>query len=724
MKTMEIKALILSLCILVTAVGCGGSGGSSDGGDGGRSAGSDPTNLPSNNDGAGGGAVGVGVPAGGGAVGEAAFVANVYPITRQYCVQCHAGAGPGFPHLAHPDGETAFRAVIDNQKVNLLDPSRSRLVQRLRTDGHFCWSNCAANADEMQAAIQVWADQVVTANPDPNSTSIPTTIIASDGRTFLSATKAESGRYNGNQIAFWKLEEGSGTIALDTSLVGPTMNLTLSGDVNWVSGGGLEFDGGRATSTPEESRKLFNRIASGSGMQHYSVETWVIPANTTQENRSILAYSNSQGVRNLALSQTLYNYVFRNRSLDTTPDDQGKPMFGNPPLVTADADEDLQAMLQHTVITYDQNKGRRIFVNGVFTDDADVVPPAQLFNWDQDATFSVGAEPNGGRAWRGVVKLVAIYDSVLSQNQITQNFNAGASQQYILKFGLDSALANGAYIQFTVSEFDAYSYLFCAPLLVSGGAKGFTVQTIRISVNGVPPVASQSFRTVNAQITEDQTQLSTQCQVVPKDLGSAQDVFHVFFDALGNASSPIADVPASPPPTPGVVPASPGIGIRDFSEINDSMAELTGVPVTNTTVNATFQEILQQLPSNNDVRSFVSAQQVGISRLALDYCDQLIENTGLRTALFGSGFDWTQPANTAFSTAGQRDMLINPLSTRMLGTGLGNQPTATDVRPLLDTLIDQLTAGCTAASCPASQTRNVGKGVCAAVLSSAAVQLH
>jgi hypothetical protein len=300
--------------------------------------------------------------------------------------------------------------------------------------------------------------------------------------------------------------------------------------------------------------------------------------------------------------------------------------------------------------------------------------------------------------------MVAIYRTALTPGQIKQNFDAGSAQRFNLRFSLDSTLGSGAWIEFTVSEFDAYSYLFCAPLLVSGGARGFTVQTIRISVNGVPPVASQSFRTLNAEITEDSTQLSTQCQVVPKDLGSAQDVFHVFFDALGDVSSPIADVPASPPPTPGVV--------------------APGVPVTNATVNATFQELVQQLPSDNDVRSFVSAQQVGISRLALDYCDQLIENTGMRTAFFGSGFDWTQPATTAFSTAGQRDMLINPLSARMLGTALGNQPTAAEVRPHLDTLIDQLVAGCTAASCPASHTRNVGKGVCAAVLSSAAVQLH
>ncbi|MBM4337490.1 MAG: hypothetical protein FJ108_16510 [Deltaproteobacteria bacterium] len=173
-----------------------------------------------------------------------------------------------------------------------------------------------------------------------------------------------------------------------------------------------------------------------------------------------------------------------------------------------------------------------------------------------------------------------------------------------------------------------------------------------------------------------------------------------------------------------MVEPSAGIGIRDFAQINDSMAELTGVSPTSATVRATYLELQQALPSDSDVEAFVSAHQVGISRLALDYCDALIENASLRSNFFGAGFDWTLPATSAFSTATQRDQVIDPITTRMLGTSLANQPTAAEAQPLLGTLIDQLVAGCTAASCPASHTRNVAKGVCAAVLSSAAVQLH
>jgi hypothetical protein len=195
----------------------------------------------------------------------------------------------------------------------------------------------------MQAAIQLWADAVVVATPpDPNApgNTIPTTIISSDGRTFLSAVLAPSGRYDGNPIALWKFEEGAGEIALDTSTVGPTMNLTLSGEAAWVSGGGIEFDGGKASSNPTDSRKLYNELASGSGTQQYSIEAWVIPANTTQEGPArIISYSNGTGERNFMLGQVLYNYVFRNRNVDPTINANGDPA-----LITADADEDLQAM--------------------------------------------------------------------------------------------------------------------------------------------------------------------------------------------------------------------------------------------------------------------------------------------------------------------------------------------------------------------------------------------
>ena len=53
----------------------------------------------------------------------------------------------------------------------------------------------------------------------------------------------------------------------------------------------------------------------------------------------------------------------------------------------------------------------------------------------------------------------------------------------------------------------------------------------------------------------------------------------------------IADVGPNPPVPPGPAQAFPGIGIRDFAEINDTMSKLTGVGVTNPVVRATYLEL-------------------------------------------------------------------------------------------------------------------------------------
>ena len=47
----------------------------------------------------------------GGAAARTAFDATVYPIVEANCQRCHGGSGPGFPHIAHVDAATAFRAV-------------------------------------------------------------------------------------------------------------------------------------------------------------------------------------------------------------------------------------------------------------------------------------------------------------------------------------------------------------------------------------------------------------------------------------------------------------------------------------------------------------------------------------------------------------------------------------------------------------------------------------
>lgn len=105
------------------------------------------------------------------------FKTTVYPITRSRCISCHTTQTPT---SAHDDLNIAHDAIVDNHKVDFENPASSRLVKKLRDELHNCWGDCAANADEMQAAVTKWAQifkQVVVNNPkidEPIEISIKT----------------------------------------------------------------------------------------------------------------------------------------------------------------------------------------------------------------------------------------------------------------------------------------------------------------------------------------------------------------------------------------------------------------------------------------------------------------------------------------------------------------------------------------------------------------------
>ena len=346
-----------------------------------------------------------------------------------------------------------------------------------------------------------------------------------------------------------------------------------------------------------------------------------------------------------------------------------------------------------------------------------------LINWNSTYRFAVGNETSNNRLWNGQVRLVAVYNKVLPESQILTNYAAGATDRFLLRFGLDDWIAAGSYIEFQVSDFDAYSYLFCFPTMVTTTPPGFTVAGLRIAVNGTPPVQSQSFKNVSAMITQGTQQLSQLCSVVPKQLGLNLDQFAIFFDVLEDDDVTVVETPPVIVPDNSVLPARPGIGIRDFDEINNTMAETTGVDPNTPSVRMTFEELRQSLPMDSDIRSFVSSHQVGISKLALEYCNEMVESPALRTAFFGPQFQFDQPVAVALAGQAERDMIINPLIDQMIGTAVATQPTAAETAVVLNALMDDLTAGCTPATCDATRTRTVVKGTCAAVLGSGAVHI-
>jgi hypothetical protein len=644
------------------------------------------------------------------------FGSTVYPVLAQYCSRCHSSGAitPQSPFFAEADVDVAYSAV--RAKINLDSPDQSRLVVRLRDEFHNCWTDCATAANVMQSAIEDFANGVPLTQVDPN-------LVISKALTLYDGTVASGGnRFDNAAIALYEFKTGTGTVAYDTSGVEPAANLSMSGAVTWVGGWGIDLRGGKAQATTASSKKLHDLIkATG----EYTIEAWVAPANVVQEQAYIVSYSGGTTSRNFTLGQTMYNYDYFNRA--TTTDANGEPALSTP-----SADEVLQATLQHVVATYSPVDGRRIYVNGTLVSQADPVAAGLFTDWNDTFALVIGNEVSNDRTWQGVVRMVAIHNRALTQTQIQQNFDAGVGERFYLLFSV-SHLVNvpQSYVMFEVSQFDSYSYLFNKPAFISlddtQDPDQVHLKGIRIGVNGTEAKVGQAYapldRTVTAAGYEPGAgySLAGIGTVVPLDKGPSADEFFLTFEQIGTHSHPFVEPAPTPlPDPPDLVPASE-VGLRTFEEISASMSDMTGVPTTNPNVADTYNRVREQLPTVENIEGFLSSHQVGAAQLAIEYCNELVNDAGMRAAYF-PGFNFGAPAATAFDTPAERALITGPLTARAVGAGLATQPTAAEISAEVDALMGRLTA--CGGSCAADRTEVVVKAACSAVIGSASTLLQ
>lgn len=626
--------------------------------------------------------------------GNPSFQTTVYPLLRDNCSGCHApnAASPQAPFFADAnDMAAAYEAA--KAKMDLMTPENSRFVLRLRNEFHNCWTSgsggCDADADEMRDAIIAFAGGITAVD-------INQALLTSKAMRLQDAIIASGGsRYETNMIALWEFKEGTGQVARDTSAPpdgGNPVDLQLNG-AQWVSGYGLEFSGA-GIAIGADTSKLYNYIIQTGA---YSVEAWVVPANVTQDDRSIVTYSDGSDLnnRNFTMGQSMYNYDFINQSTTTSGSDNDK-------LSTADADEDLQATLQHVVMSFDPINGRQIFVNGASTGDADPDKGGNIAGWDSGYPLVVGGEQFGSQ-WSGKVRMLAIYNSALTAEQVRQNYSVGVGQKYLLLFslaGMDANVPDTSYIMFEVEQYDNYSYLFSSPKFINLDSNwtpstAISIRGMRLGVNGREAVSGQAFANMNEVINS--TQYTAEGQLL-SGLGtlvaveSVNDEFFLTFEHIGTTDTAYDYTEADPatPQAPADAEMVSHIGVRTFDEINATMSAVTGVPVTNAQVKAKFDLYRRQLPAVENVEAYLSSHQMAVAQLAMKYCDVLVETT----PAYFSPFNFSQVPSVAFANTTGRNNVLNPLLASIMNThldaipgdsanSLGSQPSETAVRDML-----------------------------------------
>jgi hypothetical protein len=651
---------------------------------------------------------------------------TVYTLTSQYCVRCHSSTASSAtqqsPYFADPTLPIAYPAAIPKIDFTGCTPfvagngtgacgTNSRFYQRLFTDNHNCWDNCAADAALMLAQIQAFAQMLTPANIDP-------TLVVSKALSLTQGTIASgANRYDADTIAKYEFQTGNGYTAYDTSGIDPAADLTISGNVLWAGGWGITVGaGGKAQASTSSSAKIYNLIqATG----EFSVEAWVAPALVAVDKSYMVSYSGGDTLRNFTLGQTNQSYDFMLRSSNSV-------LNGTPQLATPTAAMMLQASLQHVVLTYDSVNGRQLYVNGVNANVPDPQKGGKISNWDNTFALVLGNEVSGDRSWQGLIKFVAIHSRAMSATQVMQNFNAGVGQRFYVLFNVEAVTAvSKAYIMFTVSQYDSYSYMFYKPTFISldpaAKPNNIPVRGLRIGLNGNIPQVGQAYIPMNTTVTSSaytaQGQvLSDIGTVIGLQSGPLTDQFFLTFDQLGSHTNVVVEPTPTPlPPAPGPIAAD--IGVRTFAQINSTLSLLTGVPTSNAAVSGTYLAVQQQLPSNPTLEGFSSSNQIGVAQLAIQYCNVAVNSSTLQPQVFGTNLSPAQ-----FKTQPGIDIVTGALASRLLGTGLNSQPNATPVRTELSSLIGKL---CMTNDCTTSKgTYAVAAAACATAFGSAEMLIN
>jgi hypothetical protein len=518
-------------------------------------------------------------------------------------------------------------------------------------------------------------------------------------------------------VALYQFKTGSGPTIFDTSGVDPAMDLIRSGNTSWVGSWGIRILDGKAQASTASSRKLYDLITATG---QYSIEAWVIPDNVAQDGPArIVTYSGGADTRNFTLGQTLYNYNFMTRSSES--DANGMPMLSTP-----DADEVLQATLQHVVVSFDPLNGRSIYVNGELV--AQDTQGGNLNEWDDTFAFAIGNEVDNMELFQGTIRLLAIHNRVLSEEAIAANFAAGVGQKFFLLFSVEQHTGMpDSYVVFQVEVFDDYAYLFSSPFFISlddtaTPSGDIPIQGIRVGINGREASLGQSFANVDVTInasnySSEGVSLSSLGAIIQQEKGSDEDVFFLTFDQIGTSTYNRVEADPPPAPTPADLGEQSDIGVRLFSEISASISEMTGVPQV--AVASTFAQVQQQLPTAEAIDGFLAAHQAGVMQMSVAYCTELVTNTTYRNAMFPN-FNFGGSYNA--STRGDIiDPLINAMLLQDIDVGGGNmqtlasQPAAADIRTLLEGLGDDVSS---------ANTNTAVIATCAAAVGNAAMLLQ
>lgn len=212
----------------------------------------------------------------------------------------------------------------------------------------------------------------------------------------------------------YDFESADGNQVIDRSGIGTPLNLQIqkTSAVRRQSGS-LEVRGATLISSSQPATKVTNAVKQSGEI---TVEVWVRPANTTQEGPArMVTISNNPTNRNFTLGQEKTAIQARFRTSSTS--DNGMPALETGTLESL-------TRTQHIVYVRFKDGTVKLYRDGRVIEEGKIA--GAISNWNAQYPIGLANEMSGDRPFLGTYFLVAIYNKALNNDQVLQNFKAGA----------------------------------------------------------------------------------------------------------------------------------------------------------------------------------------------------------------------------------------------------------------------------------------------------------
>jgi hypothetical protein len=170
-----------------------------------------------------------------------AFRTTVYAITSSACAACHSTAnrtGSGAQAPLHADVDVSLAHEYALTRVNLRDPAKSKLVERMGIDRHNCFAKtCAESAAQMTQAITMWRDAISDMISEvPRGVAAETKVSDQEVLAWIQADQAALPAEAREFIKYASLHQlhNSGASALDLNHARVGLSKTLNSTARWA----------------------------------------------------------------------------------------------------------------------------------------------------------------------------------------------------------------------------------------------------------------------------------------------------------------------------------------------------------------------------------------------------------------------------------------------------------------------------------------------------------